>query len=294
MSKRRQSIAEWHGPGVEEGYKFVFRSSDPAQISDEIRELKASHAYPGIRSMVLTSLGAKEHANPEYMIITGCVRVFDSTQGLCSYFTLLDRLGISYTFLRHSEYCSALPALHTASTEQEWDTAWKDAREMAERNYEQARPLGVKNLVYFCSDGYSVAQRLHERFGLESEPLFYLDILCDRLEGRTFRLEPTVVGFFPGCWKERRMVNPNLEVEPQNWRSMIERIEGVRLVEMSSEICCKEDAATIVSRAEELGADCIVTPCHGVGQAKFRNLGKLPALTVSDLLLEALALEGTA
>jgi hypothetical protein len=289
VSKRRQSIAEWHGPDVKEGYKFVFRSSDPAQISDEIRELKASHAYPGIRSMVLTSIGAKEHANPEYMIITGCVRVFDSTQGLRSYFTLLDKLDVKYTFLRHSEYCSMLPALHTASTEQEWDTAWQDAREMAERNYEQARPLGVKNLVYFCSDSYSVAQRLHERFGLESEPLFYLDILVDRLEGRALRLEPTVVGFFPGCWRERRMVNPNLEVKPQNWRSMLERIEGVRVVEMSAEICCKEDAATIVRQAEELGADCIVTPCHGVGQAKFRNLGKLPALTVSDLLLKALA-----
>ncbi|MDB4433469.1 hypothetical protein N9166_01900 [bacterium] len=286
MIEREKSIAEQQG--LADGYAFTFGSTDPDLLIERIREGKASHTYAGMRRIVLSSLGVEEKLNPEYIIITGCVRVFDSTQGLRNYFTLLDRLAVPYSLLPVSEYCSNLPSLHTASGEEAWQKAWRDAREVYERNLEQAREAGAKHLVHFCSDGYAVARHLYDEFDVDLEPLFYLDILTDRIEGRALRLEPTVVGLFTGCWRERRKVNRKLRVNHRGWRRMVEQIDGVEIRELPRELCCKEDALALVEEAEKLGVDRIVTPCHGVGQARFRALNRIPAMTISDLVLAAL------
>jgi len=286
MAREDRSIAERQG--FKGGYELMFGSSDSEELTRAAKEKMAQHDYAGLRGFVLNALGIEEKENPEYLIIIGCVRVFDSPDGLRNYFGLLDKLGVTYTFLRTTEYCSNLPALHTAAGERAWQAAWEGARDLGEKNLEQARKLGVKGVAYFCSDSYAIAQQVFTKFGLDMEPIFYLDILPERLEGRPLRLDPCVVGFFPGCWRERRLVNSELRLNHQVWRSMVERIEGVRVVDLPSHICCKEDPLALVEAAERLGADCIVTPCHGLGQANFKKLKRVPAKTVSDLLMEAL------
>jgi len=288
MAKHDKSISERHG--AEDGYRYLFGSADPAELTERAKRQgsTAAPAYGLLRNWLLDSLRLEERPDPEYMIITGCIRVFDSTLALRRYFRLLDKLGIAYTFLRMSEYCSNLPALHTAKGEEAWQAAWTGARDLMEMNLAQARELGVRNPVYFCSDGFAVAQEVFTRFGMDMEPLFYLDILSDRLEGRELRLEPCVVGYYQGCWRERRETNPKLKLNQPLWRAMLDRIEGIRVVELSTSICCKENPLAIVEEAESHGADCIVTPCNGVGQRNFRALKRIPAKTVADILFEAL------
>lgn len=286
MADQNESIAARQGSLP--GYELMFGSSDSAELTEAAKRNMARHNYAGLRGFVLNALGLEEKENPEYLVIIGCVRVFDSPDGLRNYFGLLDKLGVAYTFLRNTEYCSNLPALHTAAGDKAWKAAWEGARTLCEKNLEQARTLGVKGVLYFCSDHYSIARQVFVEFGLDMEPTFYLDILPQKLEGRTLRLDPCVVGFFQGCWRERRLVNSELQPNHQAWRGMLERIHGVELVDLPSHICCKEDPLALVEAAERLGADCIVTPCHGLGQANFRKLRRVPAKTVSDLLLDAL------
>ncbi len=283
-----ESIAE-KTTGSNETYEwtFDFKSSDRIELIDTIKEKKASQSYEGMRFMALRSIGAQMHKNHEYLIITGCVRVFDSTQGLRKYFSLLEKLGIRYTLLPTTEHCSTLPSLHTAKTDEEWEQAWDAAREVAQLNYDQGKTLGVKNLVFFCSDSYSVAKRLHDKYGLDSEPKFYLDILVDKIKETKLRLPFSRIGFYPGCWRERRMVNQNLKVNVKGWLEMLQQIEGIEIVKLPAKACCKEDTEAVVCSAQDEDVDCIVTPCHGVGQAKFLALNT-PSMTVSDILFKAL------
>ena len=212
MARDDKSIAERQGS--KGGYELMFGSSDSADLTKAAKQKMAQHDYAGLRGFVLNALGIEEKENPEYLIIIGCVRVFDSPDGLRNYFGLLDKLNVTYTFLRTTEYCSNLPALHTAAGEQAWQAAWEGARDLGEKNLEQARKLGVKGVAYFCSDSYAIAQQVFTKFGLDMEPIFYLDILPERLKGRTLRLDPCVVGFFPGVLARAAPGQQRVETEP--------------------------------------------------------------------------------
>lgn len=286
--KPNESIAEIT-TGTNETYEwtFDFNAKNRIEVIDLIKEKRASHSYEGMRFMALRSIGAKMLENPDYLIITGCVRVFDSTEGLRKYFTLLGKLGIRYTILPTTEHCSTLPSLHTAKTDEEWEQAWDGARDVSQLNYDQGRMLGVKNLVFFCSDSYSVAKQVHAKFQMESEPLFYLDILADKIKEVKLKLPYTRIGFYPGCWRERRMVNDKLKVNVKGWLEMLRQIEGVEIIRLPAKECCKENTEAVVCNARDEEVDCIVTPCHGVGQAKFLELNT-PSMTVSDILFKAL------
>ena len=110
MSKQDKSLSERHG--IEDGYRYLFGSADPIELTERAKRQVSTTApgYALLRNWLLDSLCLEESPEPEYLIITGCIRVFDSTLRLHRYFSLLDKLGITYTFLRMNEYCSNLPA----------------------------------------------------------------------------------------------------------------------------------------------------------------------------------------
>jgi len=286
MAKRDKSYAEVHG--WESGMKYLYGSAAPAELTEKAKKDTSAHpAYGMLRSLVLDGLGLEGRPNPEYLIITGCMRIFDSPLRLVNYFKLLDQVGIAYTLLKEKEYCSNLPALLNAR-EEDWEESYAGARELRDRNLAQARALGVRGVAYFCCDGFAIAQKLHTELGSDMETLFYLDVLKERLEGRSFRLEPVVLGWYQGCWRERFYLNPDLKLNLADWRGMLDRIEGVTIVDdLPHKVCCKEDVSPVIEAAERHGVDCIITPCAGC-QMRLARAKRVPAKTVSDILLEAL------
>ena len=290
MAKSDRSISERHGYNA--GVKSLFGSLDPGELTEKARrELSAASSYRWLRRFLIDALGLTEKPNPEYLIIMGCIRPFDVPMALLNYFRLLDQLGIAYAFLRDREYCSNLPAYLTARGKEDWEAADAGAKELREMNLAHARALGVKAACYFCSDGFAIAQRLFKKFGSDMEPLYCLDIVKERLGGRALQLSPRVIGYYQGCWREQFELNPKLEIDFAGYRTMMDTIEGIEVVDLPRNLCCKRDISAVVEAAERQGVNCIVTPCAGC-QLRVATLRRVPALMLSDIVLEAVSHEG--
>lgn len=290
MAKRSTSINERH-TGYTEAMESLFGTLDLHTLADVTKREGTPANYRWLRRFLFTALDLEENPNPDYYVQTGCILPFRSVLSMLSLFQLLDRLNVSYTFLRENEYCIGLPIMYQAKGE-EIEEADALCADLIELNMAQIRQLGVRGIVHFCDSGFAMMQKLHNDPNLEL--MFYVDFLIEQLKSRQLRLEPTVVGYYRGCWRTRYELNPKLKIDHAAHRALIERIEGVTLVDLPQSICCHENEVGIVEAAESSRVECIVTPCEGCRVGVNRGMltrpksRRIPVYMHSDILLQAL------
>lgn len=274
-----------HIPAKVIGIVAAGRSTDQ-QIEDVGKE--GMYFTPSVlRNSIIGGLEIPRRETAENLIVMGCA-CYGTAMPLRGYFQLLDRLDIDYTFLT-KEYCCGFPIVQTALLAGEGrgkpDGA---AREFVGLNIEQARKVGAKRMAYFCTWCLYTAKRFYSEIDIPQ--LFYPDILIPRLDKESLRLKPTRVGYFGGRPHRYPVIVPenNVEVDWSVYRRLLERIEGLEVVDIPRYCCTSADWA-IWERLAKEGLNTLVTTCIVCYGRLWRRAPKgIKVKFLSDILLQAL------
>jgi len=240
------------------------------------------------RGMNLQRLGAKPTRGAENVIVDGCANSGQSGPvALGPYFQLLNALGIEYNLLPN-RYCCGWTILGRA-TPNEWDDAVSKVKSLAWRNIEGARKLGAKNVYQFCHMCAALAQYADTE-GTGMSVGYGLDILTEPLK-KVKKLKvvaPAKVGYYRGCLGLKKAMNPNFRFDFDTYRSWVDRIEGLEVIDLPNNICCQaspKGREAVVKMAKDNKLDYVVTPCLECR----RNLNEAgqKVLLLGTLLLEA-------
>ena len=179
----------------------------------------------------------KEHAMPydreaENAIITGCQILSLLPQILGSLTRVLDRKNFSYTFLSR-EYCCG-NYLYRPAIKARDDEAMAECRELSkefvEKNIVQAKSLGAKRLVIFCSPCYPIYKHAFP----EEDIVFYPAALSEVMGTVDFE---EGIDYYAGCYKLHRKFSP-VPMDLESTDEVFSKIEGLDVHRISAPKCC--------------------------------------------------------
>jgi Fe-S oxidoreductase len=230
-------------------------------VDEQIEDIRRNGNHgisPILRWMVLLGAGIPmPKATAANVIVLSCYLPFITPLLLRDYLELLDRLGLEYTYLE-KELCCGLPMVLTTEGA-ERDKAIEASKEFMRMNRDSAQQKGATTLAYFCTWCAYWAKSV---FPDEADHhVYYPDLIIERLEKETLRVAPTVVGYFEGCHLGNRYFAPGIDLDWGRYRQLLDRIDGLRVVDLPPKICCRDHPERIVEAAEENNLDTIVCSC---------------------------------
>ncbi len=257
--------------------------------SEEAQDVcrQGSHGTPAaLRNMLLRGLGLPpSDMRAENLVLFGCYMPFSAPFLLRSYVRLLDRLEVDYTYLS-KESCCGTPLLISAE-EDNREEAKNLSRELLNQNLAAAEEIGARTVAYFCKGCWYVSQKYLT--GPKINETYYADIFMDKLSGKSLRVKPTVVGYFEGCHTHYRQITRGVELDWGKYRKLLDRIEGLKVVDLPNKICCHANPQGILAEAAGRNLDTIVSTCIScAGNLGKAAGGKVKVLGLPDLLLDAL------
>ncbi|UCC17101.1 MAG: (Fe-S)-binding protein [Dehalococcoidales bacterium] len=272
----------------EKWFDEAYDSWSPEKVWDQVSQGELPYSVHRTRAMNLQRIGAKPTPGAVNVIVDGCANSGASGPvALGPYFQLLDALGIEYNLLP-IRYCCGWTILGRA-TPDEWDDAVSKVKTLAEKNIDEARKLGARNVYQFCHMCGALAQYADTE-GTGMTVGYGLDILTEPLKQvkKLKVAQPAKIGYYRGCLGLKKAMNPDFSFEFDTYRSWVDRIEGLEVMDLPDTICCqattrgREDVKQL---AIDNNLDYIVTPCLECR----RNLDEAgqKVLLLGTLLLEA-------
>ncbi|MDO8473279.1 MAG: FAD-dependent oxidoreductase, partial [Dehalococcoidia bacterium] len=250
-----------------------------------------------LRKTLLHGLGVKRKLDrAETVIIFGCAMPFGMPRQVLSSLKILDTLGVEYTFLRDKEYCCAVPVIEMGRP-QDQEKARAASSGFVKANLQAALGLGAKRVAYLCQwCVYAVSKNVPE----EKVPqLYFYDLLLQpdvlaKLKQRPLRVPRTRVGYFEGCHLRNLAYAPGVEINWKRYRTLLEMVEGVEIVDIPVLKCCVIDAENIVANAMRQDLDAIVSPCAACWTwiERIGSRKDFPVRMLRDVLAEALTGQG--
>jgi len=223
-----------------------------------VRKNRNHDTLPMLRRMVLQGVGIpppKERA--KNVIVFGCYLSFLTPLLLRDYIEILDRLGIEYTYLQ-DEFCCGLPMIQTTEGA-EREKAIEVAKELMRTNRDLAQHKGAETMTYCCVWCAHLAKQFYPDEA--NRHLYYPDSIINRLERETLRVAPTTIGYYEGCHKGNRYYAPDVSLDWGRYRQLLDRIEGLRVVDLPHRTCCRDYPERIVEAAEKNNLDTILCSC---------------------------------
>ncbi len=241
-----------------------------------------------LRSRLLHALGIPRPKPIAGNIIKlGCMVPFSSPQYVQGCFKLLDLLGVDYTYLE-KEYCCGASLVYQ-SKESEREKVLNVAREFTQMNRDLAQRRGAGNIVYLCASCAHFAKGVSCTDAADHH-MYIWDLIADKLESKTLRVTPTTAAYYSGCGGSSfRAFVPGARLQWKKYRQMMNRIEGLTLVDLKG-VCCQVGAERVVEEAQVRHLDTIICACHGCRNRIDQEAGgKVQVKYLSDVLLAALA-----
>ena len=273
-------------PAYEKMGRAIACSRPLAEQIEDIDRYGGHGCVNTLRNATLAAHGIpKAGATAENCLIFGCYRPFNTPFFLRDCVRLLELLDIDYTYLEH-EYCCGAPLLMSAAPEQ-YEAAAAAGKSFIGRNLEAARQKGAQRVAYGCN---ACAHAARAAFPQEAEQNIYiLDLILDHLADRLLKIRPATVGYFEGCHAFVRANYPGGEIDFARYRRLLDRIEGLTVIDLSNKMCCKSSAGAIIESAEKLNLGKLLVSCSGcyfpLSQAAT---GRVQVLSLPELLLQAL------
>lgn len=252
---------------IEVVHSFHNEVKGGATLEEQVQRVRDEVFFPHptfMRRAMLHALGLRPKRGPaENLIVLGCMSAFGQINLLMSYLKLLDRLGVSYTFIKDKEYCCGSPLLQDAigrhASEAERQKAADAAKEFMALNTDQGRKLGVKNVAYFCQAcGWQAKYFFPDD---DVKHMYHLDLVVDNIKDRPLSVKPARVGYYEGCWRRYYYLYPGVAFDLPAYRGLLHKINGLEIEELRSSICCFINESPIFKLAERKGLDTIITPC---------------------------------
>jgi Fe-S oxidoreductase len=258
-------------------------------LDEQIDSIKkyGNHGVSSVlRAGVLSAHGiARPKDQAKNCIIFGCYRPFSTPFLVRDYIRLLDILSIDYTYL-DQEYCCGNPLTMTASREQR-DNVLNISREFIELNLNQAQQKGATKLAYCCAGCVHVAK---DAFIETSDSHVYIvDLILDSLETQQLKVIPINIGYFKGCHTFFRSIYPKAKLDWARYRQRLSKIEGLSIVDLPNDMCCKTSAEKIIECAEKMNLNKILCSCNWCSSSLMQVAkGRVQMISLPELLLQSL------
>ena len=206
-------------------------------------------------------------------IITGCQILSSLPRVISTLARLFDRKSFSYTFLSQ-EYCCGNYLYRPAIAARD-DAAMAECRELSRefvtKNVDQARKLGVKRLVIFCSPCYPIYKYNYP----EQDIVFYPVAINEVLEPISCNRK---IDYYAGCYKLHRRFAP-IPMDLSSTDDVLAKMEGLQVNRIDAPKCCFSPEG-LSHMLEGVTTDLMVHICTGCyGQAQ-QNLPKDKATEV--------------
>ncbi|MDO8689455.1 MAG: (Fe-S)-binding protein, partial [Dehalococcoidia bacterium] len=199
--------------------------------------------------LIKETMGAKVDQRADYAILAGCNAPFRFFH-LKSFVDLLERLGVSYSFLSN-EFCCGSSYLPKNDKSPELDALEPYACGYEGRNIAAAGALGAKAVVTFCPN----CNARYRKHSPDSAllVLYWTDLVAPLMGG--VQLEARV-DFYEGCHRDQNVVLPNA-IDPALSKRLMNGVKGLIYNEVNSDICCKQKPQDIFAAME---TKTLVTP----------------------------------
>ena len=292
MEKKVKSLWDQWEYGKFFDFNYFARPINPwpkDQMWEKLSQGDLPYSFQRSRGYMLRNLGARPTFGSENMVVDGCANAFGAgPAGIGSYFQLLNTLGIEYNLLPE-RYCCGFFILAMA-TPDEWDDAVSKVKSLAEKNIDEARELGARNVYQFCHLCSVMAQYADTK-GTGMTVGYGLDILIEPLKKvKKLKVKPAKVGYYRGCWARKKALNPKFKLNFDTYRAWVDRIEGLEVMDLPNNICCFDNVQDIIKIAEDNKLDYVVTPCINC-RLNLDTAGQRVVM-LSTLLLEAVTYKG--
>lgn len=213
------------------------------------------------RKDVLDAHGLPYDRKAENVIISGCALLPLLPHILCSLSRIYDQKKFSYTFLS-KEYCCGNYVYRPAIKARD-EAALAECRELSKEfvagNLKQARDLGAKRIVIFCSPCYPVFKHSFP----EENIVFYPATLNELMEPLSYNKE---IDYYAGCYKLHRKFAPT-PMDLKSTNEIFSKMQGLNVNRISAPKCCfKPDGLSHM--VNNVRTNCMVHVCTGCyGQA---------------------------
>jgi hypothetical protein len=204
---------------------------DPHMVESIRNTGKALDDLPD-REGVLLDHGLPFDQEAENVIITGCLVLSGLTKVIKALHKVLDAKGISHTFLSKEFCCGNLlyrPAIQARDNDA-IEACRSLSREFVKRNVDQAKGLGSKRIVIFCSPCYPIYKHAFP----EEEIIFYPAILAEAMGTVPFHEE---IDYYAGCYRLHRKFSP-VPMDLRSTEDVLSRLEGAQVNRIDAPRCC--------------------------------------------------------
>jgi len=247
-----------------------------------------SHAVaPVLKDIALENIVGlpKPRETAENLIFFGCYLPFIMPLLLRDYIEIVERLGLEYTYL-DKEFCCGAPMMET-TTGADNEKAMEAGREFMLMNRDLAWRKGVTAISYVCIGCAYMAKRCFPDDDIRH--LYYPDLIIEKLENRKLRVTPTVMGYYQGCQRTYRAFAPGVNLDLRGYRELLDKVEGLEIVDLPHKICCQVYPERIVEEAEKKSLDTILCLCPGcyMGIGPVAK-GRVQVKYLPEILLQAL------
>lgn len=213
------------------------------------------------RVEVLERHGLPYDRKAENVVISGCQVMYLIPQVIASLARVLEKGGMSFTFLS-KEYCCG-NYLYRPAIQARDEEAMEECRELSRKfvalNLERARELGARRLVIFCSPCYPIYRHAFP----EEEIVFYPRALAEAMGEIPWEGE---VDYYAGCYRLHRKFSP-VPMDLESAEEVLSRLPGLQVHPISAPSCCYKPEG-LAHLVECLRTGTLVTICTGCyGQA---------------------------
>jgi hypothetical protein len=256
-------------------WRFIVHSLIDRNMVEIIRNTgKAYESLPDRRDIL------EAHALPfdqpaENVVVTGCAVLPGLPDIIGSLSRVFSRKGLSHTFLSR-EYCCGnylyRPAI-SARDDEAMEQIRGLSREFVAKNIEQARNLGARRLVIFCSPCYPIYRHAFP----DDAIVFYPEAIGEVMGKLSF---PRKVDYYAGCYKLHRKMSPvPMDLDSTDW--VFSQIEGLEVNRIPAPQCCFKPEG-LSQMIDPVRADLMVHICTGCyGQA----VGNMPPDRKTEVLM---------
>ncbi|MGA2159503.1 MAG: (Fe-S)-binding protein [Dehalococcoidia bacterium] len=231
------------------------------------------------RRVLVDELGFPINKKAEYAVIAGCFQPEGMPHVFRAFRNVLNHLNIDYTLLE-KEYCCGWLAFGQMAVITKNDEAiarFKEvSREFIEENFKQAKKLGARSIVLFCSacePNYTSCKDL-----TDLEVITYPQLIDRYFQGGKLHKK---IDYYAGCYRFRRRIT-DVPVDTSAAISILDKIEGLEVNPLEGKLCCN-----IPPHMEQLLAsiksNTVVNICTGCYYALKAKLGGDPNIEVKML-----------
>jgi Fe-S oxidoreductase len=239
------------------------------------------------RKVLFEDIGLNADEKADYVFIAGCVQPVGMPHVFSALKNLLDKFGVSYTFLS-KEYCCGWMPLGQPSVMAKNDEDIENSKELAKEfvleNFQQAKNLGAKAIVLFCGACEPTYSNYKTAGGLEV--ISYTELLDRFFEKGKLGIN---ADYYAGCYRFRKKItSTSLNLDPP--LNVLKKIESLRVTYLNNKLCCyiPPHLENLVNDITNRTIITICTGCYYNLQRTLKEKGDYEVKMLPEIVWEAI------